>query len=100
MAALHKHLTYANVMATLAVFGVLAGTAWAISANSVGTKQLKPKAVRSSDLAPNAVTSPKVKNGSLRRRDFAAGQVPAGPTGPEGDQGIQGPPALRLDYDQ
>ena len=102
MAALRTHLTYANVMATLAVFGVLAGTAWAIGANTVGTRQLKPKAVRTSDLAPNAVTSPKVKNGSLRRGDFAAGQIPAGatgPTGPQGPQGIQGPTALRLDYD-
>ena len=106
MAGLRSHLTYANVMATIAVFCAIGGTAWALSANSVGSKQLKPKAVRTSDLAPNAVTSPKVKNGSLRRQDFAAGQVPAGeqgptgPTGPEGDQGIQGPSALRLDFDE
>ena len=106
MAALRTHLTYANVMATVAVFCAIGGTAWALSANSVGSRQLKPKAVKTSDLAPNAVTSPKVKNGSLRRQDFAAGQIPAGdqgpvgPTGPQGNQGNQGPSALRLDFDQ
>jgi hypothetical protein len=57
--------------------------------NSVGTKQLKKKAVTVKKIAANAVTSPKVKDGSLRGVDFAAGQLPAGP---KGDQGAAGPP--------
>jgi hypothetical protein len=39
-----KRLTYANVMATIAVFMALGGTSFALSAiaaNSVGSKQLK-----------------------------------------------------------
>src|SRR5262249_17854975 len=48
--------------------------------NTVGTAQLKK----------NAVTSVKVKDGSLKAGDFAAGQLPAGPQGPKGDTGATG----------
>ena len=48
--------------------------------NSVGTKQLKR----------NAVVSSKVKDRSLKRRDFAAGQIPIGPAGPAGPTGPGG----------
>jgi hypothetical protein len=50
--------------------------------NTVGTRHLKK----------NAVISSKVKNGSLLRADFKAGQVPAGPQGPQGPQGPAGAP--------
>jgi hypothetical protein len=51
----------------------------------------------------NAVTSAKVKNGSLRLADFARGQLPPSLAGPKGDPGApgaagapgaQGPPGL------
>jgi len=54
----------------------------ALPRNSVGPLQLKA----------NAVTSTKVKNGSLLRADFRAGQIPAGPAGPTGPAGAQGAP--------
>jgi hypothetical protein len=69
----------------LALFVALGGTSYAavrLPANSVGTKQIKR----------NAVTSAKVKNGSLRKADFAAGQLPAGPNGPAGPAGAAGAP--------
>lgn len=56
----------------------------ALPRNSVGPLQLKN----------NAVTSVKVKNGSLLRGDFRAGQIPAGPAGPAGAAGPAGPPGL------
>lgn len=80
-------LTYANVAATLALFLALGGTSYAavkLAPGSVGTKELRS----------GAVTSDKVKKGSLQRRDFKPGQLPPGATGPQGlagPQGAQGP---------
>jgi len=95
MTAIRTRLTYANVMATIAVFVALGGSALAIDkikANSVGSKQIKAKAVKNGDIADNAVTSVKVADGSLLGDDFAAGQLPAGPAGPKGDTGAPGAP--------
>jgi hypothetical protein len=79
-----EHVTYANVVATLALFVALGGSAYAaikLPANSVGTVQLRD----------NAVVSSKVANGSLLAADFKAGQLPAGPAGPAGPTGPAGP---------
>ena len=74
-------LSYANVMVTLLAFVVLGGgAAYAanqLAKNSVGTKQLKK----------SSVTSAKVKDGTLRSKDFAAGQLLVGPRGPQGPGG-------------
>ena len=78
---------YANVTATLALVIALGGTSYAaiiLPANSVGTKQIKKRAVTASRIRPNAVTSAAVRNGSLGAVDFRAGQLPAGPPGPAG----------------
>ncbi len=79
-------------MGALALFLVLTGgTAFAaMGVNTVGSGQIKPGAVRNSDLANDAVTSSKVADRSLLANDFAAGQLPAGPTGPQGLQGPRG----------
>src|SRR6188472_3644904 len=76
----------ALVVACIALLVALTGTGVAavsqvVPRNSVGTAQLKP----------NAVVSAKVKNGSLLRADFKAGQIPAGPAGPAGPTGPAGP---------
>jgi hypothetical protein len=83
-----------NFIGYIALFVALAGvpTAWAVATNSVGSKQLKPKAVKTSDIADSAVTSPKVADGSLLAHDFASGQLPAGAQGPQGAQGVPGTP--------
>jgi hypothetical protein len=76
-------LTYANVIATLALFLALGGGAYAafkLPKDSVGSKQIKDDAVNSS----------KVKNRSLSADDFKAGGLPAGAQGPQGIQGIKG----------
>jgi len=74
-------LTYANVIATLALFLALGGgaafAAAQLAKNSVGAKQLKR----------DAVTAAKVKDGSLLAKDFKAGQLPAGERGPQGAPG-------------
>jgi hypothetical protein len=93
---IRSKLTYANVMATTAVFIALGGGAYAavvLPANSVGAKQLKKNAVTGKKIATGAVTGANVKDGSLLKADFAAGQLPAGPAGaqgPKGDTGAKG----------
>ena len=88
-----RHLSYANVMATLGVFIALGGASYAavaIPANSVGTNQLKKSAVAGSKIKKNAISSAKVKDGSLQHGDFASGTLLQGPQGPQGLQGPKG----------
>ena len=93
---LKTKITYANVVATLALVFAMTGGAYAagvLPVNSVGAKHLKA----------GAVTSAKVKDGTLTARDFAAnalqrGTAPGaagakgetGPAGPKGDTGAAG----------
>ena len=85
-------------MATVAVFIALGTSAYAASTldkNEVKSKHIKAGAVKNADLADNAVTSPKVANGTLLGEDFAAGQLPTGVRGATGPQGPQGEPGLQ-----
>jgi hypothetical protein len=78
---------HSTVAAYLALFLALGGTSYAalkLPADSVGARQLKP----------GAVSSPEVKNRSLRAGDFAPGTLRSGPTGamgPQGPAGARGP---------
>lgn len=86
--------SYANITSTLALFVALGGVSYAaitLPANSVGSRQIKPRAVATSDIKGGAVTSPQVKDGSLLLKDFKPGQLQAGPAGATGAQGVQGP---------
>ena len=58
--------------------------------NSVGTLQLQRNAVKPAKLAPNAVRTGHVLNGSLLAADFREGQIPQGPKGDKGDRGDRG----------
>jgi hypothetical protein len=78
------------VTATLALIVALGGTSYAVTAlprNSVGAKQLKTDAVNSS----------KVRDGSLRAKDFATGQLPSGAMGATGAAGLKGDPGAKGD---
>jgi hypothetical protein len=80
-----NRLSYANVMATLALFVALGGSSYAAVKLSKGS-------VRSSHIARNAVTSSKVKDGSLKPADFVRGSAAlAGTPGPKGEPGLAGP---------
>ncbi len=90
---LHESTMFANVLAAAALFVALGGVAYAavhLPRNSVGTKHLKKKAVTKQKLAKSSVTSKAVKDRSLKKRDFARGQLPRGKRGPAGEQGPAG----------
>jgi hypothetical protein len=97
MKLLRSKLTYANVVATLALFiavgGASAFAANQLAKNSVGAKQLKK----------NAVTAAKIRNGAIApaKLSSAASSALRGTTGPQGAQGprgAQGPAGEALAY--
>jgi len=88
MGRLRGRLTYANVIATIALFIALGGASYAalkLPKNSVGTKQLKKGAVSLSKIKTSAQTSLKGQKGDKGNQ---------GPQGPKGDQGPAGPGVL------
>jgi hypothetical protein len=66
MSGIRTRLTYANVMATAAVFLALAGTSWAVATNSVGTAQLRNRSVTRAKLAFGAVGTGQVATNAVR----------------------------------
>jgi hypothetical protein len=85
MRAIRSRVTYANVMATIAVFIALGGTGYAaftLPKNSVGTKQLKTGAVRSKDIHNRTI---RLSDVSRSARKSLKGQTGAqGPAGADG----------------
>jgi hypothetical protein len=74
----------AMVVACIALIVALGGTGYAaikLPRNSVGNKQLRA----------NAVTSGKVRNGSLTAKDFQSSALKRGPRGPAGPKGDSAP---------
>jgi hypothetical protein len=68
LAAFGSRLTYANVMATIAVFCAIGGGSFAFAAlkkNSVTAKQIAKNAVREGEIAKNAVTAKKIAAGAV-----------------------------------
>jgi hypothetical protein len=64
-----ERLTYANVVATLALFLALTGGAvWA--ADQITSQDIAKRAVRTQNLADNAVKSPQIKNNSVNSGDI------------------------------
>ncbi len=87
LARIRTGLSYANVVGTLALFIALGGVSYAavkLPARSVGSKELKT----------GAVTSDKVRNGTLRKKDFKKGQLPRGADGSAGADGADGLPGM------
>jgi hypothetical protein len=77
---IRNHMTYANVMATIAVFGVVAGGgAYAaskidtpdIANKAITAKKLDSEAVKTSKLRSGAVTSDKLADGAVETRNLS-----------------------------
>lgn len=82
MRAVRQRLTYANVVATLALFLALGGGAvWAagkigskgLKANAVTAGKIKRNAVTNAKIRGNAVTTAKIKNGAVNFAKLAPG---------------------------
>lgn len=109
MRTFRRRLSYANVASSLALFlAISGGTAFAaatigtsdiknravtapkIASNAVTKSKIRANSVGPSELRENSITSAQVKSGSLMASDFASGQLPAGPQGPAGPAGPAG----------
>ena len=113
--SLRPHLSYANVMATVAVFAALGGGAYAateLPRGSVGSEQLRERAVTRSKLANRSVSTRKIVRHSvslsrlsnrvrarLGRRAAPGRRGPRGKTGPRGPAGIDALGARRVRFD-
>lgn len=69
-----EHLTYANVMSTIAVFGVLAGGG-AYAASKIDTPDIANKAITAKKLDNRAVKGGKLAAGSVKSGKLADGAV-------------------------
>jgi hypothetical protein len=103
---LRPHLTYANVVATIAlVIAVGGGSAWAVQKvrtrdiayhavtaskvnyNAISSWKVENNSLAGKDVRDNSLTSVDVRNGTLRAEDFGADQLPKGEKGDKGDKG-------------
>ena len=74
MRAVRRRLTYANVVATMALFLALGGGAvWA--AGKVGSKNLRANAVTAGKIKRNAVTNAKIRGDAVTAAKIKAGAV-------------------------
>src|SRR4051794_19705792 len=90
--ALRRRITYANVVATLALILALGGTSYAafkLPRNTVGKTQLKHNAVTARAIARGAVGTSELS--TKAKSTLAGAQGAQGAQGPQGAQGGQGP---------
>lgn len=74
MKRVRKHLTYANVMSSIAVFLMLGG-ATAFAATKIGANELKANSIKTGKIVKEAVTAGKLKNGAVTETKIADGAV-------------------------
>ena len=67
---IRSHLTYANVMATIAVFIALGGASYA--AVKIGSKEIRNNSIRSKDVRNNNLRSKDIRDRNLRGKDLRA----------------------------
>lgn len=75
MKAIRRHLTYANVMSSLAVFLLLGGAGAYAASKKIGSNQIKSSAVTRAKIKNGAVSAEKLKNGAVTAERLADGAV-------------------------
>jgi hypothetical protein len=67
---LRSRLTYANVIASVALFIVLGGTSYAVATGSIDSREIKNNAVRGADVRTSSLTGADVRNNRLTGADI------------------------------
>ena len=90
---IRERLSYANVMATIAVFVALGGTSYALTLprDSVGADQLRARSVGKSEVRRNAIGSSEIDDRSIRLGDVALQYqaIAPRPDGPRGRRALR-----------
>jgi hypothetical protein len=86
-----RHVTYANVIATLALFLVVAGGSAVAATKLIKGTQIAKGTIKGTNIAKGTIKGANIGKGALLAANFKAGQLPAGATGATGAQGATGP---------
>jgi hypothetical protein len=71
---IRRHVTYANVMSSLAVFLILGG-ATAFAATKIGANEIKANSIKTGKIVKEAVTAGKIKKNAVTETRIADGAV-------------------------
>lgn len=86
----HFRVSYANVVASVALFVALGGSSYA--AVSITGKDVRDGSLTGRDIRDGSLTNRDVRSHSLLARDFKLGELPRGPRGNPGPTGPAGTP--------
>jgi hypothetical protein len=72
---IRRHVTYANVMSSLAVFLILGGATAFAAIKKVGANEIKANSIKTGKIVKEAVTEGKIKTGAVTETKIADGAV-------------------------
>ncbi len=75
MKQVRRHLTYANVMSSLAVFLILGGATAFAAVQKIGANEIKANSIKTGKIVKEAVTAGKIKNAAVTEGKLADGAV-------------------------
>ncbi|HEX6688369.1 MAG TPA: hypothetical protein VF085_06855 [Solirubrobacterales bacterium] len=75
MKQVRRHLTYANVMSSLAVFLILGGATAFAAVQKIGANEIKANSIKTGKIVKEAVVSGKIKNGAVIEGKIGDGAV-------------------------
>lgn len=75
MKQIRRHVTYANVMSSLAVFLILGGATAFAAVQKIGANEIKANSIKTGKIVKEAVTAGKIKNGAVTESKIGDGAV-------------------------
>lgn len=75
MKQIRRHLTYANVMSSFAVFLILGGATAFAAVQKIGANEIKANSIKTGKIVKEAVTAGKIKNSAVIEAKIANGAV-------------------------
>ncbi len=75
MKQIRRHVTYANVMSSFAVFLILGGATAFAAVQKIGANEIKANSIKTGKIVKEAVTAGKIKNGAVIESKIGDGAV-------------------------